>query len=240
MNDSNAFDIVLDNSNANICVDGRSIGTINYSINPYHAEHYYLKLNLQYYDAALSKKIFNMLGKKLNKPMQVMISSSEQSVISFLSAAGFLCKRKCYEVEASAQDYVGEKTKHSVPVARKESPVYDKCCKMMLERYVLTHAKVSPWTGSAEQFFENLPETVFYEIDGRQIINLAFIEDNEIAYVCGCDIPRFVVFVQSIITKLLAEHKSVVFEADDCDEYAMALKNLFADKTDESFDTYIL
>lgn len=240
MNNLNVCEVILNHETATVCVNGKDIGTINWSINPFHNEHFYLKLQLRDYDISVSNDIFNVLRQKLNKPLQVMISSNEQDIVSFLSMAGFSCKRKCYEVEASVQDYIGSKTKRPVSFSSVGSSIYKKCCEMMLESYILTHARISPWTGSPEQFFDILPKTVYYETDDQQIVSFAFVENNEIAYVYGTDVKEFAVFAQSIITELFGQHEYVWFEADDCDDYAMELRKLFVNQSNESFDTYIL
>lgn len=85
-----------------------------------------------------------------------------------------------------------------------------------------------------------LPKDVFYEVENEKIRNIAFVEDNEIAYVYGVDREGFEIFAQKLITILLKQYENIMFEADDCDEYAMELKKLFVNQLEESFDTYIL
>ena len=46
--------------------------------------------------------------------MQIMLSTEDKDVISFIKMAGFSCKRRCYEIEVSVRDYIGEKTKESL------------------------------------------------------------------------------------------------------------------------------
>ncbi len=41
--------------------------------------------------------------------MQVMISSADVSLSEFLKAGGFVRKRKCYEVKATVNDFIGHK-----------------------------------------------------------------------------------------------------------------------------------
>lgn len=224
----------------NVNIDGNCIGSIEYSVNPYHNSHYYLKLQLQYYDTGVAKEVFDLLSQKLDKPMQVMVSSEDEEVILFIQAAGFSCRRKCYEIEASIQDYIGKKTKESLSFAVLGHTIYEKCCEMMLDRYISTHKEINPWTGTKEDFFMMLPKAVFYEMDNDKIKNFAFVEDNEIAYVCSVDRFDFILFAQNLITGMFKQNEAIMFEADDCDEYAMELKSLFTNKSEESFDTYIL
>lgn len=232
--------IIFNEDNINVYNDGKYVGQIECSINPYHTEHYYLNLQLQYHDLEVSAVIFNQLRQKLDKPMQVMISSKDRGVVSFVKAAGFCCKRKCYEIEASEGDYIGKKIEEPLLSSTVGQVIYAKCCEIMLDRYILTHKGINPWTGSKENFFMMLPKDVFYEVENEKIRNIAFIEDNEIAYVYGVDREGFETFSQKLITILLKQYENIMFEADDCDEYAMGLKKLFVNQSEESFDTYIL
>lgn len=224
----------------NININGECIGSIKYSINPHHNGHYYLKLHLHKYDIGIAKEIFASVSSRLDKPLQMMLESTEKESVSFIQEAGFCCKRKCYETEALKQDYVGEMTAESLSRATKGNSVYEACCDIMLDRYIVTHNRISPWTGTKTSFFMLLPQIVFYEQDGDKIKNFAFVEDNEIAYVYGTDRISFNNFAQRLITELFKENETILFEADDCDEYALELRKLFANQAEESFDTYIL
>ena len=232
--------VVFNDDKLNIYIDDTYIGNIIYSINSYHNGHYYLKLQLQHYDTGVAKELFDLIAKELDKPLQIMISSEEKDVISFIQWAGFTCKRKCYEVEATIHDYIGNKSKETLSCATVGDALYERCCEIMLDRYIATHKGINPWTGTKEEFFTLLPKTVFYEMDDETIRNLAFVEDNEIAYVYGEDKNKFVSFMQKLIIEMFEQNETIVFEADDFDEYAMELKTLFDNQSEESFDTYIL
>lgn len=232
--------VVFDDDNLMVYIDDKYIGSIMYSINLYHNGHYYLKPQLQDYDTEVAEEVFSLLSQRLDKPMQVMVSSKDEEVISFIQTAGFRCRRKCYEIEAFIQDYIGKTTGETLSFAVKGHVIYEKCCEIMLDRYISTHKAINPWTGTKETFFKMLPKVVFYEMDNNRIKNFAFVEDNEIAYVCGVDRSDFVLFAQNLITEMFKQNEAIVFEADDCDEYAVELKNLFTNQSEESFDTYIL
>ena len=191
-------------------------------------------MQLQYYDKGVAQEVFDLLSKKLDKPMQVMISTEDEEVISFIQAAGFNCVRKCYEIEACVQDYIGKTTKEILPFAMIGNDTYEKCCEIMLDRYILTHKAINSWTGTKEDFFKILPKVVFYEMDNDRIKNCAFVEGNEIAYVCGVDRVAFVLFAQNLITEMFKQNEAIVFEVDDCDEYAMELKMLFTNQPENS------
>ena len=137
-------------------------------------------------------------------------------------------------------NFIGNKTKETLSFVKVGDALYDRCCEIMLDKYIATHKGINPWTGEKEEFFTLLPKTVFYEMDDETIRNLAFVEDNEIAYVYGEDKNKFVSFIQKLIIEMFEQNDTIVFEADDCDEYSMELKKLFINQSKESFDTYIL
>lgn len=234
------IEVYFNDNNIDVYIDDTYWRNIVYSINPYHNGHYYLKLQLQHYDIGVAKELFDLISQKLDKPLQIIISSEENDVISFIQMAGFTCKRKCYEVEASVRDYIGLKTKGTLSFVSVGDYLYDRCCEIMLDRYIATHKGTNPWTGSKEEFFKILPKKVFYEMLDDRINNMAFVEDNEIAYVYGVEKTEFAIFIQKLIIEMFQQNDTIVFEADDCDEYAMELKMLFINQFKESFDTYIL
>lgn len=234
------IEVHFNDNNIDVYITDRYMGNIVYLINPYHNGHYYLKLQLQHYYIGEAKELFALISKKLDKPMQIMISSEEKEVISFIQYAGFTCKRKCYVIEATVQDYIGEKTKETLSFATDVDTLYDRCCEIMFDRYISTHKGINPWTGTKEEFFKMLPKMVYCEMDNDRIRTLAFVEDNEIAYVYGVEKNEFAIFIQKLIIEMFQQNDTIVFEADDCDEYAMELKKLFINQSKESFDTYIL
>ena len=131
----------------NVNINGKCIGSIEYSTNPYHNRHYYLKLQLKNYDIGIAKELFDLISLKLDKPMQIMLSSIEKEVVSFIQTAGFCCKRKCYEIEASTEEYIGEKIAESLSCAMVGDIVYGECSEIMFDRYISTHKRINPWTG---------------------------------------------------------------------------------------------
>lgn len=183
--------VVFDDDNLMVYIDDKYIGSIMCSINLYHNGHYYLKPQLQYYDTEVAEEVFSLLSQRLDKPMQVMISSNDKETISFIQTAGFICRRKCYEIEVLSKDYIGKTTKEPLSFVMIGHAIYEKCCEIMFDRYSSTHKPINPWTGTKESFFKMLPKVVFYEMDNNSIKNLAFVEDNEITYVCGVDRADF-------------------------------------------------
>lgn len=212
---------------------------IKVKINQLHSTNYYLDIDFTDMGVVDAKKTLEEIAQNLDKPLQVMISSAEVERAEILKAIGFICKRKCYEVEAGKQDYIGNYVEGELLYSSAGEENYEQCCELMLNWYILTHKNVNPWTGTKEEFFSELPESVAYFcIDGK-IAGLAFVEDDEIAYVCGEDIQAFRIFAQMLVTELFQKYEVITFEADDCDEIAMELKSMFIHQSEESFDTYI-
>lgn len=222
-----------------VCGDETPIGTICLFENPYHKQNCYIKLQLKCYDNSISEELFEKLSRMIRRPLQAMVRSNDTEVTSFLAAGGFVCKRKCYEVEAAKVDYVGASTQLPICWTHTGEQAYDLCCKLMYEHYIETHKDINPWTAGVFDFCENLPGDVCCEMDGDKIVNLAFVEDNEIAYIYGTDPSRFSGFAAALISNFFARHETVFFESDDCDWAAMRLRALFANQDETSFDTYI-
>lgn len=88
-------------------------------------------------------------------------------------------------------------------------------------------------------FSQKLPMQVFYEKKNDEIINVAFVEENEIAYVCTKAREYCAVFARNVVENLFIENESLFFECDDCDWAAMELRSLFDIKVEESYNTYI-
>ena len=219
--------------------NGESIGTVALSHNPYHKTNCYVKLDLNYFDPQMSKELFAKLKEIADCPLQVMTESDDSTLTAFLTAGGFICKRKCYEVEAGISDYIGS-IKNTPPCRTiAGEPEYEQACRQMFEHYVATHETINPWTSDYETFRQELPETAFYAESASEIIACAFVEDNEIAYVCGKDIGHFKEFAQCMVAFILSQYETVCFESDDCDWAAMTLRSLFQNLDESSYDTYV-
>ena len=212
---------------------------IKVKINPLHNANYYLDVNFEGINIENAKEVFEKFAKDLDKPVQIMLSSGETERIAILKAAGFVCKRKCYEVEAQEQDYIGGKGEGEVQYSHAGEVVYEQCRERMLNRYILTHKDINPWSGSKEEFWAELPKCVAYFCTDGNLTGFAFVEDEEIAYVYGENVQEFRAFAKVLIAEMFGKYDSITFEADDCDEFAMALKRMFTNQDEESFDTYI-
>ncbi|HEP1784698.1 TPA: GNAT family acetyltransferase [Streptococcus suis] len=190
---------------------GRPIGSIHTYSNPYHQVNTYLRLDLVDYDCTIAEQLFQSLQTFLEgKPLQVMLSSAEQERIHFLTAAGFVRKRKCYEFDVTKQDYLGQTTTANIITARKGTATYQIACQQIFDHYQTGHQDINPWTASQEDFEKNLPDLVY--TDSK---NYAFIDTDEIAYVCGKDEQSFGSFIQAVICQLFEQYEQISFEADD-------------------------
>ena len=169
-----------------------------------------------------------------------MVDSTDEATIAFLIAGGFVRKRRCYEVDAGADAYIGGKSNVQLFYTHVGNTMYAQCCRMMFDYYVKTHRGVNPWTAGYETFCRSMPADVAFVRQDGEIAALAFVEGNEIAYVCGIDKQIFTDFARCLVTAMFERYKTICFECDDCDWAAMTLKSMFIDQDETSFDTYIL
>ncbi|HEL2201255.1 TPA: GNAT family acetyltransferase [Streptococcus suis] len=230
------LDISYQANTFHISHHGRPVGNIHTYSNPYHQANTYLRLDLVDYDWTIAEQLFQSLQTSLGgKPLQVMLSSAEQERSHFLTAAGFVCKRKCYEFEVSKQDYLSQTGTSNLSIVRKGTATYQIACQQIFDHYQTVHQDINPWTASQEDFEKDLPDLVYTDSE-----NCAFVENNEIAYVCGKDEQSFGSFIQAVICQLFEQYEQISFEADDCDSIAMRLANQFQFSDKPSWDTYIL
>ena len=204
--------------------------------NKYHAAHLYLRIQD---GESIDPSVFQALMKEYSCPLQVMVPSQSEGLVSLLTDSGFQVMRRCYEVEASKRDLLSclPPFVTELPSAQKGSAEYAVCAKMMFDHYTETHAKVNPLTASLDEFVDSLPAVVAYDPERSAA---AFLEGNEIAYVCSRRRDEFSVFAQRLLACLFNRYDRICFEADDTDWAAMALKSMFSTKPDPSFDTYVL
>ena len=235
-----AVTIVKTDGGYEVFAGGGSMGCVSVSRNPFHGQNAYLKLKLRKLDPEIAKDLFALLRAELGCPLQVMTSSANKELAGFLHAGGFARLRRCYEVEGSVSDL------REMPAERaclretgEDAPAYRLCCRLLYHYYRETHKAVSLLTVSEAEFCEKLPIWVLYAGEGERITHAAFVEDGEIAYLCTACPEEFPGFGESLLARLFREKEKVSFECDNCDPAAMALRSLFCDPGEESFDTYI-
>ncbi|HGA1494028.1 TPA: GNAT family acetyltransferase [Streptococcus suis] len=230
------LDISYQANTFHISHHGRPVGSIHTYSNPYHQANTYLRLDLVDFDCTIAKQLLQSLQTSLGgKPLQVMLSSAEQERIHFLTAAGFVCKRKCYEFEVTKQDYLSQTGTTNLNIVRKGTALYQRASQQVFNHYQTVHQDINPWTASQESFEKDLPDLVYTDSE-----NWAFIENNEIAYVCGKDEQSFDSFIQAVIYQLFEQYEQINFEADNCDPIAMRLADHFRFPNKPSWDTYLL
>ena len=219
--------------------DERRISSLCLYDNPHHMRNCYVKLELDELNTEISAELFQELRKIAGRPLQFMVDSDDAELIAFLLSGGFVCRRKCYEVEAGIEDYIGGQTDAPLEYCRVGEPDYEVACRMLFEHYKETHKAVNPWTDDFETFCGELPTDVICSKQDGEIVGLAFVEENEIAYVCGADEKDFAEFARSFVCDMLEKYKTICFESDDCDWAAMLLRSLFKNQEETSYDTYV-
>ena len=228
----------------NIYRSGRDIGCIRVSANPYHDQHCYLDLGLTQFDPAIAQELFSLLRKALGRPLQVMCYSWN-GMHDFLTAGGLECRRRCYELEFTA-DHLTAPLNTVLPLHTfsKGSPMYAACCELLYDYYCETHAPVSPLTAPPDAFCADLPEAVLCHLTEGKPIHCAFIEPDEpeceIAYAATADLSSFCGFAKTLVHALFQKFTTLTAECDDTDPAAMILKSRCRTSADDSYDTYIL
>ncbi len=225
-------------SEFSLTCSGELVGKVELYCNKFHNRSQYLRLHLPRYEKAWAAPLFSQLQITLKKPMQVMLSSDDTEQIDFLLAGGFSCKRKCYEMEVTANNFLQSRTAAPLEITVPGQSEYTSCCQLLYDYYKVTHAEINPLTADFVDFCEILPVEVCFEKKDGQIRHIAFIEENEIAYIASTDIDNIQSFAASVVSRLFSQYESIYFECDDCDAAAMALKGLFYIEAHESYDTY--
>lgn len=229
----------------------QTVGSLETYENEFHKGNCYVKFELERYDKAFAREIFDLLQKHIERPFQVMLSSKEEEKIAFLEKVGFECKRKCYELCVTenglcdtenvddARKAVHTEANDRFMRCHKDSEQYELCARFLYEYYARVHEAINPLTASYEDFLKLLPEEVYYESDDSEIRHIVFVEENEIAYVGSRDQSDFKRFITGVVLDLFEKYEELFFECDDCDEAAMMLKDLFEVELDDSYNTYV-
>lgn len=214
-----------------------SIGYISVRCSPYHAQNYYLNLELTQYNSADANELFKLLRSELSRPLQIMLYSWDVDKCVFITSGGFHRKRRCYELEVKATDLKGPIVDSVSIMERKRGHSdYQACCELLYNSYIQSHEAISPLTADKEVFSCDLPDTVLLYQEDCKILHFAFVEENEIAYIGTTRQPGFYYFAQTLLSRMLAKYSSITFE---CDPTAMELRDFFNAENMDSYDTYI-
>ena len=208
--------------------------------NKFHNTHIYLKFQDEEI-SRLNKSEFDELIRIHGKPLQVMISSEAKELIEKLEESGFILKRRCFEMEVGKDELNTslQKPTFKLKKASKGSVEFTECVEVMYDHYKKTHETVSPMTATMSEFQSILPEKAVFLSSAEKITAAAFVEDNEIAYICVRNESILDDFCNALLCYMFEKYTDIVFEADDTDSVATYLRDLFVAIPETSFNTYI-
>lgn len=204
--------------------------------NKFHNKHTYIKIN------DIEKvKLDDLEDLTKDRPIQIGVYSNQNNLIKFLKRAGFILKRKCYEVEVTKEDLKNPlgNPRLETKLTSKGDMAFEKASYLVFKYYKKTHEGVSPLTVGLEKFKEILPDQAFYYEKEGQVLMAAFLENEEIAYIAGFEEKLADEFINDLLIYLFKNYEEIIFEADTTDPLATKLKNKFVEKFDPTFDTYI-
>ena len=204
--------------------------------NCFHKNHTYIKIN------DIEKvKLIDLENLAKERPIQIGVYYNQNDLIDFLKKAGFILKRKCYEVEVTREDLKSplDSPRLETKLSIRGEMAFEKASDLLFKYYKRTHKDVSPLTVGFEEFKDILPEKTFYYEKEGQVLMVAFIENEEIAYIAGFEEKLADEFINDLLIYLFKYYEEIFFEADNTDPLATKLKNKFKSKIDLTFDTYI-
>lgn len=186
----------------------------------------------------INRDSFKAISEENHAPLQMMIDGDDTKKKDFIEENGFKRVRTCYGMSVKKDDLIKKETaKINLFLAKEGDEKYFELAKIYFEYYKKTHESINPLTVDFDEFKNILTKDVYYnDEDG---IALAFVEDNEIAYVYASDLAKADEFFYCLCEKLFNDYEEIFFEADDVDESAMRLKNIFSGGVDEITETWI-
>lgn len=228
-NNFKSYEIITNNQ--------KIVGSFYAYDNQSHLANKYLVIN----DNLITKEeVFSYIKLYFNKPLQVMIDSTNVNIINTLLNANFKLVRKCYELEVFKRDLLSKKYQEvSFLKTNKNENIYNKIAYTSYNYYKNTHESINPLNLSFEDYINLLPNNLYYHITKDNIINYVFEEDGELCYFGGTDNISFENFINSLLIKLFKYYSHMFFEIDSNDKVAIRMFNLFK-KPKESYNTYIL
>lgn len=205
--------------------------------NPFHNQNLYIDFDLDDMKN-INIDTFRKISEENHAPLQMMIDHEETDKRDFIKNNGFKRMRVCYGMSVRKRDMLKKCiAKLDLFHAKEGDEKYFELAKIYFEYYKKTHESINPLTVDFDEFKNILTKDVYYnDEDGMA---LAFVEDNEIAYVYTSDLDKADEFFYSLCEKLFNYYEEIFFEADDVDESAMRLKNIFIDGVDEITETWI-
>lgn len=205
--------------------------------NHFHKKNIYIDFDLDDMKN-INRDSFKAISEENHAPLQMMIDGDDTKKKDFIEENGFKRVRTCYGMSVKKDDLIKKETaKINLFLAKEGDEKYFELAKIYFEYYKKTHESINPLTVDFDEFKNILTKDVYYnDEDG---IALAFVEDNEIAYVYASDLAKADEFFYCLCEKLFNDYEEIFFEADDVDESAMRLKNIFSGGVDEITETWI-
>ena len=223
-----------------VFLESRDIGMISFYKNKFHTSTRHFCMDLSTYDVGFAQEFGENMAALAHKSLQIMVESDQKEKICFLEAAGFQCKRKCYEIEVAETNLVNQ-IRPDLPIRQcyAGEPLYLACVKLLYHYYQDTHNEISPLTATFQEFSEVVPKMAYYIQEAGAIQQAIFVEDDELAYCCCLDEKKFGNFAAEVLGEMYSHYSNIFFEADDCDRAAMSLLGLFQINLPNSHNTYI-
>lgn len=204
--------------------------------NPFHKQNIYINFDLEDIKN-INTDTFKDISKENHAPLQMMIDGSETEKRNFIQEHGFKRARLCYGMRVTKNDLLNkDKAILDLLHTKKGDAKYIELAKIYFAYYKETHEKINPLTVDFEEFKEILTKDIYYNEESG--LSLAFVEDNEIAYVYTSSFAKADVFFKRLCEKLFNDYEEIFFEADDVDESAMRLKNIFIGGVDDITETW--
>ena len=205
--------------------------------NHFHKKNIYIDFDLDDMKN-INRDSFKAISEENHAPLQMMIDGDDTKKKDFIEENGFNRVRTCYGMSVRRDDLIRKETaKINLLLAKEGDEKYFELAKIYFEYYKKTHESINALTVDFDEFKNILTKDVYYnEEDGMA---LAFVEDNEIAYVYASDLAKADEFFYCLCEKLFNDYEEIFFEADDVDASAMRLKNIFIGGVDEITETWI-
>src|SRR5699024_5575086 len=169
--------------------DGEQLAKIKTYRNPYHLSNCYVDFDSDNITGIGETNIFQIIADQEKRPLQAMLSSLDTQKAIFLASQGFKKVRICHEMEVKKKDLISALPSQlsKISKANRGQGEYKNCCELLFKYYKDTHESINPLTSTFDVFIKDMPTEVFYARGNDGIQHVAFVEDNEIAYVSSKD-----------------------------------------------------
>lgn len=209
--------------------------------NIFHPNNKYIYPIEQTFSVINEREIFIKISNFFNKSLQLMIDSNQKEIIKELNKIGFILKRQSFEREFKFKDLRKDKNLKIIKleIINKESKYFNEASKIAFNHYVKTHKEINAFSNTLTHFRTILPNEVICQINNDKIINLAFVDKNELCYFGSENEKEFDSFVESMVAYSFSKYQTIIIEVDSTDLLALKVNSYFIDNHKDSFDTYI-